>query len=151
MYAFIHFCFIAFIESDCLFRYEISNCDVIWVIKDKFISRTFIDAGAAEFFLPLLTSRDIDRREPGPVKRMKYTVTEYTDYEQKNAAHRGPPPMVMIATRQGVMSSRSAAYSASGSGEVRKDGVQGGALGPDWTSELAMAGSVKEVGYISTI
>ena len=58
--------------SYVIFSYEIEGCEVIWAIKDKSISHTFVDAGAAEFFLPQLKA---DKQIPeGPSKRLKYTV-----------------------------------------------------------------------------
>jgi pyruvate/2-oxoglutarate dehydrogenase complex dihydrolipoamide dehydrogenase (E3) component len=123
--------------------YEISNCNVVWVIKDKFISRTFVDAGAAEFFLPLLNSKDSDKPEPGPVKRMKYTLTEYTDFESKNESNR--EPTVMVATRGDVTSVGPTADTANrDTTHFASEGALGGALGPDWSSELKMVGSIRE-------
>ncbi|XP_072035637.1 pyridine nucleotide-disulfide oxidoreductase domain-containing protein 1-like isoform X2 [Amphiura filiformis] len=54
--------------------YEIEGCEVVWVIKDTSISSTFVDAGAAEFFLPHL----VKDKEPaqGPLKRHKYEVAD---------------------------------------------------------------------------
>ena len=44
----------------------------MWAIKDESISHTFVDAGAAEFFVPQLTA---DKEAPeGPSKRLKYIV-----------------------------------------------------------------------------
>ena len=54
--------------------HEISGVDVVWVIKDKHISATFVDPGAAEFFQDKLLKKDSDT-EKQPVKRMKYTIT----------------------------------------------------------------------------
>lgn len=55
--------------------HEIEGVEMVWVIKDKHISATFVDPGAAEFFQDKLykssSSSDIDKN---PVKRMKYTV-----------------------------------------------------------------------------
>ena len=45
---------------------------MIWAIKDKSISHTFVDAGAAEFFLPQLKG---DKQiSEGPSKRLKYAI-----------------------------------------------------------------------------
>lgn len=56
--------------------YEVEGCEVIWAIKDKSISHTFVDAGAAEFFLPKLnTDKEVVST---PSKRLKYT-TDTTD------------------------------------------------------------------------
>ena len=53
------------------YRYEIEGCEVIWAIKDASITNTFVDAGAAQFFLPRLTQ---EKEEAPPVsKRLKYT------------------------------------------------------------------------------
>ena len=56
----------------CFFRYEVEGCEVIWAIKDKSISSTFVDPGAAEFFLPQLNSEKFQEKKPS--KRLKYTV-----------------------------------------------------------------------------
>ncbi|KAJ8680906.1 hypothetical protein QAD02_016693 [Eretmocerus hayati] len=54
--------------------HEISGVNVVWVIKDKHISATFVDPGAAEFFQEkLVKTREVI--ESSPVKRMKYTIT----------------------------------------------------------------------------
>lgn len=39
-----------------LCSYELSGCQVVWVIKDGSIGSTFFDEGAATFFLPHLTT-----------------------------------------------------------------------------------------------
>lgn len=56
--------------------YEIEDCEVIWAIKDKSISSTFIDAGAAQFFLPHLSGGKTF--EDGPLKRLKYAANSAT-------------------------------------------------------------------------
>lgn len=60
--------------------YEIEGVDIIWVIKDKHISATFIDPGAAEFFQDNLCK--IEKKETSSViKTIKYTTDEL--YESK--------------------------------------------------------------------
>ena len=50
------------------------GCDVVWAIKDKSIASTFVDEGAAQFFLPHLAS---DKKEASAtVKRQKYTIEQ---------------------------------------------------------------------------
>ena len=44
---------------------------MIWAIKDESIVSTFVDAGAAEFFMPQLAASK--EKMEGPVKRLKYT------------------------------------------------------------------------------
>ncbi|XP_022107218.1 pyridine nucleotide-disulfide oxidoreductase domain-containing protein 1-like [Acanthaster planci] len=56
--------------------YEIEGCQVVWAIKDDAISSTFVDAGAAEFFLPQLSAEKETAK--GPLKRHKYTVSSGT-------------------------------------------------------------------------
>ncbi|XP_064628146.1 pyridine nucleotide-disulfide oxidoreductase domain-containing protein 1-like [Lineus longissimus] len=54
--------------------YEIEGYEVIWAIKDPSISSTFVDPGAAEFFVPHLSmEKDPEKK---PVKRVKYTTVE---------------------------------------------------------------------------
>ena len=53
--------------------YELENIEIIWVIRDEFIAKSFIDPGAAEFFLQSLRQRRKDNSEPSIVKRHKYT------------------------------------------------------------------------------
>ncbi len=49
------------------------NVEVIWGIKHQSISASFVDAGAAEFFLPYLERK----KDPeGLSKRRKYTTTD---------------------------------------------------------------------------
>lgn len=65
--------------------YEISNIEIDWVIKDKHISSTFIDAGAAKFFESRLHNKDLRSTEKTVVKRMRY-MEEETKSQQKGAA-----------------------------------------------------------------
>ncbi|OWF48998.1 pyridine nucleotide-disulfide oxidoreductase domain-containing protein 1-like [Mizuhopecten yessoensis] len=54
--------------------YEVQGCEVIWAIKDKSISSAFVDAGAAQFFLPKLNA---DKEEGNkPSKRHEYTTED---------------------------------------------------------------------------
>lgn len=54
------------------FRYEIEGCEVIWAIKDKSIASTFVDEGAAQFFLPHLNSEKQQAHQI--VKRQKFSI-----------------------------------------------------------------------------
>lgn len=50
------------------------GCDIVWVIKDESIASTFVDKGAAQFFLPHLNE---EKKEPSAtVKRLKYSLDE---------------------------------------------------------------------------
>ena len=104
----------------------------MWAIKDSSITRTFFDEGAATFFLPHLASQPTGRQtasnseeivEISPLKRTKYTVESHSRPESEN-----------------------------GKGTRARMGMEaGGALGPDWHSELKMTGKAfKEVGTFAT-
>lgn len=57
--------------------YELRNVAIDWVIKDQFISQTFVDPGAAGFFQEKINKKSLDNTnddKPPPtfVKRMQY-------------------------------------------------------------------------------
>jgi len=56
-----------------VFRYRITDCEVVWAVKDASIVSTFVDAGAAKFFLPSLSVEAAPVE--GPSKRPRYTLT----------------------------------------------------------------------------
>ena len=67
--------------------YEVSGCEIVWVIKDRSIGSTFFDEGAAVFFLPyLLTAhhssipeeKNEDVVKTVPMKRLKYMLDPLT-------------------------------------------------------------------------
>lgn len=64
--------------------YKIKNTEIHWVIKDRHISATFVDPGAAEFFLPSLNKDEI-QKEPVS-KRMRYQEEDF----KKSGAALGP-------------------------------------------------------------
>ena len=96
---------------------------MVWAIKDGSITRTFFDEGAATFFLPHLASQPTEKPttsgddddgilEVSPLRRTKYTVESHS-------------------------------RTGNGNGGGTKSGMGigiGGALGPDWHSELKMTG-----------
>ncbi|XP_011506245.1 PREDICTED: pyridine nucleotide-disulfide oxidoreductase domain-containing protein 1 [Ceratosolen solmsi marchali] len=55
--------------------HEINGVDIVWVIKDKHISATFVDPGAAEFFQEKLSKTNLDVNNQ-ITKRIKYTVSK---------------------------------------------------------------------------
>ena len=55
-----------------MYRYEVEGCEVIWAIKNKSITSTFVDTGAAAFFLPHLNEEKGEEEKTS--KRLKYTV-----------------------------------------------------------------------------
>lgn len=60
--------------------HEVDSVEMFWVIKDKHISATFVDPGAAEFFLDKVHKADstATTRTNTPTKRMRYTVSNET-------------------------------------------------------------------------
>ena len=53
-----------------------TDCETVWAIKDESIVSTFVDAGAAKFFLPSLSNEATPAE--GPSKRPRYTLSGLT-------------------------------------------------------------------------
>ncbi|XP_078039837.1 pyridine nucleotide-disulfide oxidoreductase domain 1 [Augochlora pura] len=58
--------------------HEIDGIEIVWVIKDKHISATFVDPGAAEFFMDKVhkTNTDSNTRASTITKTMRYTISD---------------------------------------------------------------------------
>ncbi|XP_017882198.1 pyridine nucleotide-disulfide oxidoreductase domain-containing protein 1 [Ceratina calcarata] len=57
--------------------YEVDGLEIVWVIKDKHISATFVDPGAAEFFMDKVhKSETLPNVNLNLTKRMRYTVSD---------------------------------------------------------------------------
>lgn len=65
--------------------HEIEGVEIIWAIKDKHISATYIDPGAAEFFQTRLlkTKERMTSQTSSAVKRLKYTVSGSSDLKDR--------------------------------------------------------------------
>ena len=63
--------------------YELQGIDLVWAIKDDSITATFVDAGAAEFFIGDFYEKG-EQKDVGirNTKRMKYTVSKITHNEK---------------------------------------------------------------------
>lgn len=66
--------------------YELKNVAIDWVIKNKFVSQTFVDPGAAAFFANRIDAKTTDDnamavKRPRLMKRMRYE-----EYEDASAA-----------------------------------------------------------------
>lgn len=60
--------------------HEVEGVEIIWAIKDKHISATFVDPGAAKFFQEQLKRGDkMTSQTSSSVKRLKYTVDGSSD------------------------------------------------------------------------
>ncbi|KRY14226.1 Pyridine nucleotide-disulfide oxidoreductase domain-containing protein 1, partial [Trichinella patagoniensis] len=99
---------------------EVTNIEVIWVVKHDTITATFIDAGAAEFFLPYIHNKSIFT---GPNARPTYS---------KETLKARVPPVA-----GGVSSSGT-------SEEIDSKFNRGSALGPDWARDFCMEGSLHQ-------
>lgn len=63
--------------------YEIKGIDIFWIIKDKHVSATFVDPGAAEFFMDKVNRCDsLSDSATNTMKRMRYTVSEKSTSEK---------------------------------------------------------------------
>nr|XP_012148734.1 PREDICTED: pyridine nucleotide-disulfide oxidoreductase domain-containing protein 1 isoform X3 [Megachile rotundata] len=60
--------------------HEVDGIEMVWVIKDKHISATFIDPGAAEFFVDKVyrTNTSTNVNTNTVTKRMRYTISDPT-------------------------------------------------------------------------
>lgn len=67
--------------------YEISGIEVHWIIKDEYISSTFVDSGAARFFQERLTTKG---EKKAIVKRMRYSEEKGESSGAKRGAALGP-------------------------------------------------------------
>ena len=106
--------------------YEIENCEILWAIKDETITHTFIDAGAATFFLPRLSKVKTKSEDFRPVKRSKYEVAG----ECKNFWMQKCSFKILLS------------YTADETQRQPEEAsVQmGSALGPDWHDGLKLKG-----------
>lgn len=60
--------------------HEVGGLEMIWVIKDKHISATFVDPGASEFFMNKIYKNDtfVHTNVSSLTKRMRYTISDIT-------------------------------------------------------------------------
>ncbi|KAL3882601.1 hypothetical protein ACJMK2_028927 [Sinanodonta woodiana] len=68
--------------------YEVEGCEVLWAIKDISISSTFVDPGAAQFFLPHLNQEK--SQDEKPLKRLKYTSDKEMSVEFQKSSLQTP-------------------------------------------------------------
>ena len=94
----------------------------MWAIKDSSITHTFFDEGAATFFLPHLASQPAEK-------------------QAASASSDGGDDIVEVSP---LKRTKYTVESHSRTGNGNEDDVKGvgtgGALGPDWHSELKMTG-----------
>lgn len=75
--------------------YELKNVAIEWVVKDKYVSQTFVDPGAATFFQNRIKTKACDESSTSQenrtrlIKRMRYTEVA-DDTIKKNGAALGP-------------------------------------------------------------
>lgn len=75
--------------------YELKNIAIEWIVKDKYVSQTFVDPGAATFFQSRIQNKSKEsstlchENRPKLIKRMRYTE-DTDDTETKSGAALGP-------------------------------------------------------------
>lgn len=120
--------------------HELEDCHIIWVIKDKCISSTFFDAAAAKF---LFESR-LERQETHGHTEDKDSSLVCSDKESKSEekqesdARYFDPTFVANSRRKGVLSRK---YVVD---ETECQDGEGSALGPDWSFNTILKGSLKD-------
>ena len=95
---------------------------MVWAIKHHSIGHTFFDEGAATFFLPHL-------------------VAETSSGEEAEGAEEGVEPVLEVSPlkRPKYVQDKESLWLDRERGAT-VEGVVGGALGPDWHSDLKMTG-----------
>ena len=69
--------------------HEIENIQIIWVVRDKYISSHFVDAGAAEFLLNEI--KDGQRKEESkPAQTLRYTLSNPRQVGETSGCALGP-------------------------------------------------------------
>lgn len=73
--------------------YELKNIAIEWIVKDKYVSQTFVDPGAATFFQSKIrnksTASSSSENHPKFIKRMRYAEDADAN-EKKSGAALGP-------------------------------------------------------------
>ncbi|XP_055300196.1 pyridine nucleotide-disulfide oxidoreductase domain-containing protein 1 [Sitodiplosis mosellana] len=76
--------------------YELKNVAIEWVVKDKYVSQTFVDPGAATFFQTRIKNKSAESsgsssqaNRPRLIKRMRYTE-DAEETVKKSGAALGP-------------------------------------------------------------
>ena len=115
----IHHCMHIHVHA-CTCRYEVRGCEIVWAIKDSSITRTFFDEGAATFFLPHLAGQPAEK--------------------QAASSDGGDDVVEVSPLKRTKYTVESRSRTGNGNGGDAKGVGTGGALGPDWHSELKMTG-----------
>ncbi|XP_063973198.1 pyridine nucleotide-disulfide oxidoreductase domain-containing protein 1 [Diachasmimorpha longicaudata] len=88
--------------------YKIRNVEIVWVIKDKHISATFVDPGAAEFFQSKLFGKESSSEDSKDndhlCKRIKYKATKVGSGERGVEGAALGPDWQQIFTSRGLES-----------------------------------------------
>lgn len=141
------------IASDLV--YQLKNIEIEWVIKDKYVSQTFLDAGAATFFRKSFTTPNATQSDPNEQNKRMQFVEDSTQPSVSNQAEisgsRQAPVLVGFQREQIQQQQRkspnkiipddkqSPSKEASG---LHKAG--GSALGPNWHSVYNLSGRQEE-------
>lgn len=63
--------------------HELSSIEIIWVIKDDYITSTFVDPGAGQFFLDEMLKSNDEKNTTTTVKRARFTALEFQEQSKK--------------------------------------------------------------------
>lgn len=133
-YSFIYYILFLF------FSYELSGCQVIWVIKDCSIGNTFFDEGVANFLLPHLTTlhhsttaKEDDTIKTKPLRRMRYLLDPVGEHY-----------MIVSDYLFIILDSNTCSTDEIDTTFSSSSGPLGSALGPDWSSDITVTGSEQD-------
>ncbi|KRZ72222.1 Pyridine nucleotide-disulfide oxidoreductase domain-containing protein 1 [Trichinella papuae] len=96
---------------------EVTNIEVIWVVKHDSITATFIDAGAAEFLLPYINNKNVSKGS-----KARHTCSKDT------------LKVLVSSATEGALSSETS--------QCDSNFNHGSALGPDWIEGFCAEGSL---------
>lgn len=123
--------YLIFVSNKCILAnsFQLSWCDVTWMIKDWYIGNTFFDASVSAFLMPTLADR-IRRIGNGTVSTLSHVTTSPCNEagQHLNRAARPGIPGIGVPGLPGVP----------GIGVERGMGVMGAAVGPDWVSKCQL-------------
>jgi small subunit ribosomal protein S18b len=121
--------------------HELLNCHIVWVIKDKNISSTFFDAAASKFFFDCRQGPNATQNEQN--KDTFHVCSDKESREDKSDKKEKvdyfDSTFVTKSRRKGVLSRKYVCDP-----ETTETEGEGSALGPDWSFNTLLKGSLKD-------
>ncbi len=132
--------YLIFVSNKCILAdsFQLSWCDVTWMIKDWYIGNTFFDASVSAFLMPTLADR-IRRIGNGTVSTLSHATTSPCN-EAGQHLNRAPGiPGIGVPGLPGVPGiGVERGMGVPGIGVERGMWVMGAAVGPDWVSKCQL-------------